>query len=273
MKTENFNERKTKYRSTEKQKGQSVVEFLVSASIILVPLMFLVTYLGKVGDIQHRAYESARYAAWESARTNKEATSILHEIDNRIIRKPYIPIDSVMDSKRAQQENPSVDPIYYHTGNDGEYKTLLEYSRGGISQGEIIHESPESTSYKFVVKLLTAGVTKFNVNEAGLMTATVEIPLHETRWLEDMKAHPRAWNTMLTDSWQAVTRNKVEETISPAILAKHQFIEEGILQGASDLASLIGLEEWAALEPGHIEHDVVPCSRVIGGGGDEDACR
>lgn len=266
-------DRKTRNLAPIKQQGQSVIEFLVSASFILVPLMFLVTYLGKVGDTQHRAYEGSRYAAWESARTDKQVAAIHYEIDNRILRYPYTSIDSIKDGQRSSEINAAVAPIYFHMGNDGEYQALLEYSRGSITRGDTSEESAEAISYKTVVNLLKAGFAKINVNDAGLVTALVEIPLEKTRWLTDLGVNPRAWNTMLVDSWQAVTRDKVEQAIDEAILARHRFIDERAIEGASEIASMIGLEEWTALEPGYIEHDVVPCSRVIGESGDEDACR
>ena len=54
-----------------KERGQALLEILVSGAFVLVPTLFMLIYMGKVGDLQHRAHEAARYAAWEGVSTKK----------------------------------------------------------------------------------------------------------------------------------------------------------------------------------------------------------
>lgn len=254
------------------QSGQAVVEFLVAASFVLVPMLFLVTYLGKIGDIQHRAYEGARYGAWETARTGKNAVRIRHEIDRRILQHPYQPIDSVLDGQSVGKDESVLDPIYYHSSDQEEYEPLLVFSESSFNQTAIINEAPDASSYQRRVSIARAAPARIKVREDGLITADIEFSLNPTRWLELVDFRQRAWNTMLVDSWRGVTREAVEDLIDSAILARSDFIDAPMLEVATQVAETAGLQEWAALEPGYIEHDVVPCSRVVSDRGEEDAC-
>lgn len=254
------------------QNGQAVVEFLVAASFVLVPMLFLVTYLGKIGDAQHRAYEGARYGVWESARTGKSAVRIRHEIDHRILQHPYRAIDSVLDGATSRTDQLALDPIYYHRADDGEYVPLLTSRQSSFNATSLADESPDAASYQGRVSTVRRRLAVIDVNNRGLMTANVEFSLQPTRWLDLANFRQRAWNTMLTDSWRAVTRDAVEDRLDSAILARSSFIDGPVLEMATEIAAMVGLQEWAGLEPGYIEHDVVPCSRVVGGTGDEDAC-
>lgn len=258
--------------SSSQQNGQAVVEFLVAASFVLVPMLFLVTYLGKIGDAQHRAYEGARYGVWESARTGKSAVRIRHEIDHRILQHPYRAIDSVLDGAPSRTDQLALDPIYYHRADDGEYVPLLTSRQSSFNATSLADESPDAASYQGRVSTVRRKLAVIDVNNRGLMTANVEFSLQPTRWLDLANFRQRAWNTMVTDSWRAVTRDAVEDRLDSAILARSSFIDGPVLEMATEIAAMVGLQEWAGLEPGYIEHDVVPCSRVVGGTGDEDAC-
>lgn len=48
-----------------RQAGQALVEFVVVAGFVLVPLLLLGVYVGKWMYLQDRSIEAARYAAWE----------------------------------------------------------------------------------------------------------------------------------------------------------------------------------------------------------------
>jgi hypothetical protein len=47
------------------QDGQAMVEFIVTASFILIPLFLMLPLLAKYIDIQHSTIQAARYEAWE----------------------------------------------------------------------------------------------------------------------------------------------------------------------------------------------------------------
>jgi hypothetical protein len=48
-----------------KQAGQALVEFLIAATLVLIPLFLTVPLLGKYMDLKATSIQAARYAAWE----------------------------------------------------------------------------------------------------------------------------------------------------------------------------------------------------------------
>ncbi|WP_414040861.1 hypothetical protein ACJU26_01825 [Acidithiobacillus sp. M4-SHS-6] len=52
-------------RVRQRETGQSLVEFVVVAGLVLVPLLLMGVYVGKWAYLQDRSIEAARYAAWE----------------------------------------------------------------------------------------------------------------------------------------------------------------------------------------------------------------
>ena len=57
------------------QHGQAMVEFLVAAMFVLVPLFLAISVLGKFVDVQHTADAAARYATWERTVWYESSTS------------------------------------------------------------------------------------------------------------------------------------------------------------------------------------------------------
>ena len=47
------------------QGGQAMVEFLIAATLVLIPMFLIVPLLGKYMDLKATAIQAARYAAWE----------------------------------------------------------------------------------------------------------------------------------------------------------------------------------------------------------------
>ena len=45
--------------------GQALVEFLIAATLVLIPMFLIVPLLGKYMDLKATAIQAARYAAWE----------------------------------------------------------------------------------------------------------------------------------------------------------------------------------------------------------------
>jgi hypothetical protein len=77
---------------TAKQAGQAMVEFLIAATLVLIPLFLIVPLLGKYMDLKATSIQAARYAAWERTvwygGTNwesgeKEDIKIQHEVQQR----------------------------------------------------------------------------------------------------------------------------------------------------------------------------------------------
>ncbi len=66
--------KKISFKSISQQRGQAMVEFVVAAAAVLVPLFFILPLIGKYADINLTSVETARYVAWER--------SVWHEPSN-----------------------------------------------------------------------------------------------------------------------------------------------------------------------------------------------
>jgi len=52
-------------RRLPRETGQALVEFLIAATLVLIPMFLIVPLLGKYMDMKATAIQAARYAAWE----------------------------------------------------------------------------------------------------------------------------------------------------------------------------------------------------------------
>jgi hypothetical protein len=88
------------HQSPSGNSGQAIVEFLVAAIFVLVPLFLAISAIGKFADVQHTADAAARYATWErtiwyegtatpfqtkNGTNTKSATEISNELAARIL--------------------------------------------------------------------------------------------------------------------------------------------------------------------------------------------
>ena len=66
-------------RRARQQAGAALVEFIVAALFLLVPLYLAVQAMGRFADVQHTAQAAARYAAWERTVWFNERASAFHQ--------------------------------------------------------------------------------------------------------------------------------------------------------------------------------------------------
>ena len=64
-----------------KQRGAALIEFVVIAMFVLVPMYLAVQALGKFADVRSVANNAARYAAWEKTVWHEETTSDFAKIN------------------------------------------------------------------------------------------------------------------------------------------------------------------------------------------------
>lgn len=68
-----------------RQQGQSMVEFIVAAATVLVPLFLILPILGKYADINMTAPQAARYMAWERTVWHDSAETLSNGIDKNLV--------------------------------------------------------------------------------------------------------------------------------------------------------------------------------------------
>ena len=259
------------------QSGQAMLEFLVAASFVMIPLITLLVYLGKVGDAQHRAYEGARYVAWEKTLTNKSTVKIANEANKRILYGLHREIDSGKDRMNNNNEAEKVDGLYRHVDDSGNYTGLLVKNNKSFAKASASNQRPRSKTHRFRDSLLGtkfAGIdfpAEFHLDEKGMLTATMQYEISKTRHLELPKAiTPSAKNVIYTATWRQVSGDDVIGAMGDMVLGKLAF-DNPVFDTMTELAGIMGNKEWAEFELGFIKPDVVPCSRVIGGGNDREA--
>ena len=256
------------------QSGQAMLEFFVASSFVLVPMLFLITYLGKTGDVQHRAYEGARYAAWEKAKTNKSDIEIQSETNKRILYGLHREFDSSEDRMANNNENSEIDNLYRHTDETGVYADFLVKDENTFVTGENRNEQPTGTAHQLRYSTLNSGIVGYDLQENGMLTASVEYETAKSKYFNITDPiKPSAHNVMYIEQWRQVSNSEVVDAMQGVVFGKRAF-DNSVFDAISQAAAFIGFEEFDEFKPGFVRPDVVPCSRVIGGGSNREiACR
>ena len=255
----------------QRQKGQAVMEFMVASLFVLAPAIYLVIHLGKVGDIQHRAYEGARYSIWEKAKTGKSNAEIQNEINKRIFYQDYREIDSVSD-RANNNSTAKLEPLYTHRADDGSREAFVILKDGTFNTST---SSATSAGEAYDTRIsLVNGVTdvmSFDLDSDGIVTSTVSMTTSKSKYLNGMSIQPRAWNSMVLEDWRQVTPKRVKNAIEDS-LAANAIPFEQVAQLLQGLGSILGLPEWEEFEWGYVAPDITGCTRTVGGSGNEAAC-
>lgn len=254
------------------EKGQALLEILVAATFVLVPTLFFIVYLGKVGDLQHRAHEAARYAAWESVSTDKSVLEISNEVNKRFLYGLHKELDSEDDRKSSNLDAARVDPLYFYS-ESGKYESALTEEDSSFSSAAHSNSDPDSEFHQLRQAALDNGLVGFNLESDGMHSANVSIPFINTARLTlETRIETSSKNTLYAQAWRKVTNSRLKDAIGGSVFGEKAFANP-VFENMANLAKQIGFEEWGGFKPGYIEGDVVPCSRIVGGGSDrENAC-
>ncbi|MCY4045424.1 MAG: hypothetical protein OXE99_10115 [Cellvibrionales bacterium] len=251
--------RQSRYK---RQSGQAMVEFFVASSFVLVPLLFLISYVAKVGDVKHRAYEGARYITWEKAVTNKSTYQIQNEMQRRLLFADHDKFDSREDRRRIRSSEIKLDHFHKHIANDGDYEDYLKVRRRSLVSVSNSNVKPDGTVHGLRNDILNNFIVNYDFNERGMMTSRVELSTAPTDHLNNLNIRPHASNTMYVEAWRATTDSKVRSVLDDQIVGERVF-GNSVFDALAEAANLIGFEEWDDFEAGFIRPNVVPCSRVV----------
>lgn len=118
-----------------KQRGQSMTEFVVAASFVMVPLFIIVPTVGKYIDMKQATVQAARYSSWEytanyislkdqpdgftaisrSQLPQKSSTVVANEARQRFFSKTDMKISSTID--KGGYDSGSRNPLWtFHNG-------------------------------------------------------------------------------------------------------------------------------------------------------------
>ncbi len=162
------------------QKGNALVEFAVGAAV-LVPMVFFIPAIGKIGDVNQSTEQAGRYAAWErtvSATDNKSDAVLEKEVRNRFLASPDLLIKSNRDGVSGSVNH------YWAKGTDQDQHSLMLFSNGenGVevsSTNQSIPDGPSSTFSEGIAKAgeMMADVipdSQWGLDGKGLYTAFIK---------------------------------------------------------------------------------------------------
>ncbi len=255
------------------QRGQAMIEIFVAMAFILIPMLFLLTLLGKVGDVQHRAYEGARYVAWERAVTVKTDSAIRSEVNRRILYGVHRQVDSEKDRQLSSGDLSQLDNLYWHQNGAGEYERFLVDENKNFVEGISVNSKPKGAVHRARSSILNSGLVSYDLDERGMLSASVAHRIADSKWLTlGAPLMPDATHVMYTESWRQLSNGAVIDAMQGVVFGDKAF-DNPVFEVMATAAEFIGFEEFGDFEPGFVRPDVVPCSRVVGGGSNrESAC-
>ena len=240
------------------QSGQAMTEFLVIASLVLVPLFFGVYYLAKYSDIKHATIQASRYAAfersWDPSSTIKSDAVIQDEVRTRFFsHKQHI----------HYQDNPAMigtaEVQLWRQANQGrllnQYSdVLLTNSQAGNLGGGLLNT------------IAGIGSSIYGQPNRGITASTVTAPLAEIGHFP--AGDPRRLNLRIAattaigaGSWSSSGSNSGPNSTCRTVRRGTYTDDLGGL--LSPLETVMGWLEDSRLDLGLIKPDIVPPGSLI----------
>lgn len=255
---------------TKRQEGQALVEFLVVAGFVLVPVALGSVYLMKIGNTQHEMQEVARYAAWErtvwsaggSGPHEKSNSVVLSESVARVLGESDAPIDSIVDGAVVPAADRTFAPMLSIDKGNGQRGPVFREESGDFHTFSFDDDDAASGD----VASALASVVSFglDVNEKGLQTSTITWK-HD--WIPALDYGEAAitsstTNTLLTESWNAGSPEKIKDSVE-GLVATDLLSDLRIESILSTLSGLVLFEDFDDMNLGKIDVDRVPCHRLV----------
>ena len=262
-------------RSFPRQRGQALVEVVLSLLLVLIPMFIIGWALYAHGQARTSALNGARYAAWErtvwrdpekkkswSGAAARSAGEIENLMIERFFARPGAALRSTVETPATNADLPS-----FYSLHNGDKLIDIERKAGEAKEGEAarptltLTESSEKTStvatlYNGFSKIMSAlGGSEMTLEDQGLYVAEVKVKLNAVRHLkvfEDLNLTLTQRAAVVTDGWSAGGVKHEVAVVEPLVPASR-------LEGLTGFFKL--LDEWtpfAEFDPGCIRGDVVP---------------
>lgn len=265
-------------RVKQADRGQVLVEFLVTAVLVLVPLFIAMVTLGKYLDAKHKVEVGARYIAWERTvwsegsqswprvATGKSDNSLLGEAQARVFGKRDAGLVSDGDeSLRRYKVDPLLEYSYGHTVGNG---PIMQQAGAAVGTPLYVGSSTQRRSAPGSSAVLEGAIEsisrvplfgQFDVAQDGAHTGNVSLTLLPPARVPEMSRLNILLNrsvTLITDPWSSGgprhVRRRVEGLTPTSQLG-------GIVSVITELPLRIGpLAVISRLDAGFVDPDVVP---------------
>lgn len=270
-----------------KQAGQAMVEFLIAATTVLIPLFLIVPLLGKYMDMKASAVQAARYAAWERtvwfgssdwSAAQKTDTQIQHEVQQRFFSDTAT---VKLQSSDMNSAGSGLKPLW----RDRAGTAMLANGDSNVTQGSPRTATPGTmnavldpvlTVIAFADKILGA---EFKLDMDSLYTSTVRVQTAPTRPIQQVLGSTSTLetfgsvtpifaekNVLVANGWSAngsaFVKQQVEGLVPLSFLGRDPV--KTVLEIVQTVAGLIYPElgtGWLKLG-GEIQPDIVPEDRL-----------
>lgn len=265
------------------QHGQAMVEFLVAAMFVLVPLFIAVTALAKLADVQHTTTMAARYAAWERsvwyepsasdfntmhAANQKSAQAIDNEIAMRLIHDRQRSVVIRATDRNATALDNGSDPLWQdHAGTRylntrAQVTTTLTAARPDTDVAGAVLDTLQHVSVKGMLDFVpplpveSLAVAEVSIGQVAQHSVAYRRLWNHTPW-QGMTF--TASGAILSNTWAANARDGTR-----AMVEKMVPTARGL--GAPITATKVAMLPWdgatASIEVGKISVDQVPADRL-----------
>ena len=202
-----------------KDAGQAMVEFLIAATTVLIPLFLIVPILGKFMDMKSASIQAARYAAWERtvwfnnsdwAAAPKTDAQIQNEVQWRFFSDTAT-VKFQEGDMGANGWGNGVKPLW----KDRAGNPMLYNYNSDVTQASARSDSPGLANYVFgyvfdavktVGNVLGAA---FVLDMTSLYTSTVTARVQQTRKIEQVLGAPLSD----TETFKSVTPVFAEKNV------------------------------------------------------------
>lgn len=241
--------------SAIRQRGQSLVEFLVVA-IVLVPLFLAVPLVGKYIDLMQTAEQASRYAAFEGAARNSRSTwksddDLAVEVRRRFFSNSDAPVKT---GDAAGDFSANRNPLWVdHTGS-----ALIDDFASDVLVGTAIasKQAIPAAVYRSALNL-----SNTNLYNAGVLVSLENVANFPP--FDEIDLDITRNTVLLTDAWTGFSRDDARHRIENSGLAMYPIEQAKVLVDA--FGEIPPLLFDPALKIGNFDWDIVPCDRLIGG--------
>ncbi|MDQ7968440.1 MAG: hypothetical protein REI95_02245 [Oxalicibacterium faecigallinarum] len=267
-------------------RGQAMVELLIVAGFVLIPLFLAIPLLGKYLDVRSTAVQGARYAAWErTVFYGGDAASSIGWGSFTNKWKANEKTDGAIQAEmRARYFSETGTSSHFSSSDAGASLTqkvlwqdrvgtkLADYQdvSNGIANGKapgtlnIILEpiaDLAATLGPFTLEMKGAYTATVNVNVADIDTNSFLLKSTKTSFVEKNVLLANGWNAGGPDATNLTSVKQQVKGLTPTSIIATEVGGVKIIDYVLGALSLF-LPEVSKLEPGKIEPDVVPPDRL-----------
>jgi hypothetical protein len=260
-------------RLAQRQKGQSLTEFVI-VCIILVPLFVLVPLLGKYIDMNHATIKASRYVAWERAVGRGDGENSAPNLGEvaRETRRRYFSNETLAIKTRDGSEDGSAadkNPLWVH----GQNKPLLK-SFDDVKVGLVEGVVPPISQEPISAALISRFARNFNLRSTGVFTATVQADVGkgdaQNSGFQNLRsAIPLTFNArtaIIGDVWAARDKSQVATNVRGGKFITNSNVPQSPIVNDITATALLGLYLFEPavrnFQVQRVVPDIVPANRL-----------